>query len=84
MIIDTYVYFVSYEDTTNIYGEKIKTIQNREYTANKKIDTILDIRRIEDSILIYNNEKARLDTVSIDIINFQLLDSYNKEEREKV
>jgi hypothetical protein len=73
MIIDTYVYFVSYniklEDGWG-FGNCVVTIEN-ELKGYKDIEDV-------EKYIIADNEK------SLRLINFQLLDSYNKEEREKV
>jgi hypothetical protein len=80
MIIDTYVYFVSY----TIHSKKYRPANtNIELIWDNKIGSISDIKEMEE--LIKKEGKPTLnddDIEFIKIINFQLLDSYNKEERE--
>ena len=78
MSIDTYVYFVSYE----IFSTEFKTFtSNSEILWHKELKSIKDIREVENDIKELNKQMS-IDEIRL--INFQLLDSYNKEEREAV
>jgi hypothetical protein len=71
MIIDTYVYFVSYS-----YGTD-NDISCRVIDCDRLIQSGDDVMYlIKETMEISKNQFVFL-------INFQLLDSYNKEEREK-
>jgi hypothetical protein len=81
MIIDTYVYFVSYQWwIPNVNND---LITNMEYHCETKIKTVQEIRDMQDTILENLKKDNPKDKVyAVRILNFQLLDSYNKEERE--
>ena len=73
-MIDTYVYFVSYKagnDDTLILGDGCCSVK-----LNKEVKSWEDIEYIRE----YLKEMDKMKTLIIN--NFQLLDSYNKEERE--
>lgn len=72
-MIDTYVYFVSYNYTTEeiLIGSKWS-----EVTRNTPLNNHEAIENCSSEI------KEKGDYAEICILNFQLLDSYNKEERE--
>ena len=81
MIIDTYVYFVSYVWSTKKCDRELRSIT--EYHHTTKIKTVNEISIIQDMILESLIENNKKDTpYGVRITNFQLLDSYNKEERE--
>jgi hypothetical protein len=75
MIIDTYVYFVSYTYNTDeiLLGSKWS-----EVIRNTPLNNYESISHCSSEI------KKEGDYKEICISNFILLDSYNKEEREKV
>jgi hypothetical protein len=81
MIIDTYVYFVSYYDY-GIGSRGVIGYGNAEVTLKNKIkrygETGLFIKKLKEY------DECDETTISCDpvILNFILLDSYNKEERE--
>jgi hypothetical protein len=75
MIIDTYVYFVSYQ--WNPKGNANFGFGNSEVTVKSKIKGIDDILHVSGLIKDTDN-----DIGNVVILSFQLLDSYNKEERE--
>jgi hypothetical protein len=57
--------------------------RNVEYIDNKVINSIIDIALIEGTLSMkYVEENPKTDLRMLSILNFQLLDSYNKEERE--
>jgi hypothetical protein len=57
--------------------------RNVEYIDNKVINSIIDIALIEGTLSMkYVEENPKTDLRTLSILNFQLLDSYNKEERE--
>jgi hypothetical protein len=70
MIIDTYVYFVSYKH----YDKNSDGNGDAVMDMDRKILNREDLEAIRDSL--------KGDHEKIVFINFQLLDSYNKEERE--
>ena len=80
-MIDTYVYFVSYyyqTETESGYGnmEIISTLPLANVNEVRQIDDIIKDDKIEKNIV-----KSKNDVVII-VLNFQLLDSYNKNEKE--
>ena len=79
-MIDTYVYFVSYEVT---FESGVKFVGDCTHFRPNTVtsgEVILDLR---NSLINMINELNVGDTVlNVVILNFQLLDSYNKEERD--
>jgi transposase len=92
MIIDTYVYFIVFDyefnietaitNGTNLIEGNVSTVKNLDF----KIDSQENITKVRE-LLIKGSEEHYKDTdkfvvVDVNINNFILLDSYNKEERE--
>jgi hypothetical protein len=92
MIIDTYVYFIVFDyefnietaitNGTNLIEGNVSTVKDLDF----KIDSQENITKVRE-LLIKGSEEHYKDTdqfvvVDVNITNFILLDSYNKEERE--
>ena len=74
MIIDTYVYFVSYKLSITGLGDDI-------YITDSKINSEERYSQLGAKIHWKNNYVYHKDGI-LSILNIQLLDSYNKEESE--
>ena len=83
MIIDTYVYFVSFQWWIPNCNSDL--ISNMEYHCETKIKTVQEINDIQDTILSnMKSDNPKDKAYAVRVLNFQLLDSYNKEERGKL
>ena len=81
MIIDTYVYFVSYKHT----GDELRgdVTRDKVYITDKLITTEKDIATMKEYLCSLVHGYTDLGYWGYTILNFQLVDSYNKEERGK-
>ena len=75
-MIDTYVYFVSYA----WYSKDRRGFGNIQIRSDGKFKSLDELKTTQKIILDGMNSE---DDAEVCILNFQLLDSYNKEERGK-
>ena len=88
-MIDTYVYFIVYEYEIFIVSEldsfppiskknTISVVRNIDYELN----SLESITNLVEMLVNEGTKNKKVDLYDISILNFQLLDSYNKEERD--
>jgi hypothetical protein len=80
-MIDTYVYFVSYKHTGGEFGHIVT--RDNIYITDKLITTEKDITVMKEYLCDKIHRRNDWKYWGYAIYNFQLLDSYNKEERGK-
>lgn len=74
MKIDTYVYIFYYEITE----DGVKRNCKREIKTTKRIKTLLEVLEVEDQL------KQTLDNQTVNVTDHQFMESYNKEEHERM